>query len=288
MKSLLPVAIALTGAVGILSVLYPDTMLSPGALSAGHRDLGHDCFACHQPFRGTPQDRCIACHKPEEIGVDKALPDSPAVGFHRLLARVACTACHSDHQGLQAGGSALVFDHAMLPAGTVANCLNCHEVQRDPLHDALASNSCKDCHGFTAWKEGARFRHDLLLPARAKSCVSCHAAPTDALHREAKDCATCHATTAWKPATFEHSRYFVLDRDHRVSCDICHRGGDYGKYTCYGCHEHSPGRILAEHREEGITRKLDDCVTCHRSASEHEGGEGRGGSHHGEHGDDED
>jgi hypothetical protein len=38
------------------------------------------------------------------------------------------------------------------------------------------------------------------------------------------------------------------------------------------CHEHSPSRIASEHLEEGI-RNYNNCIKCHRSASEH--GEGR-------------
>ena len=72
---------------------------------------------------------------------------------------------------------------------------------------------------------------------------------------------------AWKPATFDHARYFRLDRDHAVACATCHVGNDYARYTCYGCHEHTPARVRAEHAEEGITA-FEHCVECHRSASE--------------------
>jgi len=50
----------------------------------------------------------------------------------------------------------------------------------------------------------------------------------------------------------------------------------YPHYTCYGCNEHSPANIRREHTEEGI-RNFDNCVECHRSASEHDirGGDGK-------------
>jgi hypothetical protein len=44
---------------------------------------------------------------------------------------------------------------------------------------------------------------------------------------------------------------------------------DYSRYTCYGCHEHSPEKIRREHIEEGI-RDFKNCVECHRSADEHD------------------
>jgi hypothetical protein len=71
------------------------------------------------------------------------------------------------------------------------------------------------------------------------------------------------------PATFDHDKYFVLDRDHNVKCVTCHERNDYSRYTCYGCHEHSPEKIRREHIEEGI-RDFKNCVECHRSADEHD------------------
>jgi len=51
-------------------------------------------------------------------------------------------------------------------------------------------------------------------------------------------------------------------------------------YTCYGCHEHTPAKIRAEHEEEGI-RDFSDCVQCHRSAQEEPRERGREGGREG-------
>ena len=89
------------------------------------------------------------------------------------------------------------------------------------------------------------------------------------------NCADCHKTTAWKPATFEHDRYFRLDGDHRASCVTCHtEPGNYKKYTCYNCHEHSPARIIRKHEKEGIFN-YQNCMKCHRDGSK-EGGNREG------------
>lgn len=50
------------------------------------------------------------------------------------------------------------------------------------------------------------------------------------------------------------------------------------RYTCYGCHQHTPANIRGEHIEEGI-RNFANCVDCHRSADEEDigGGERRDG-----------
>lgn len=42
----------------------------------------------------------------------------------------------------------------------------------------------------------------------------------------------------------------------------------YRRYTCYGCHEHSPESIRRRHIEEGI-RDFKTCVDCDRNADEH-------------------
>jgi mono/diheme cytochrome c family protein len=85
------------------------------------------------------------------------------------------------------------------------------------------------------------------------------------------NCAQCHTPQAWKPATFDHNKYFPLDKNHNATCVTCHTSNNYKQYTCYGCHEHTPANMQAKHREEGVS-DLDNCVRCHRSASgEHEG-----------------
>ena len=114
-------------------------------------------------------------------------------------------------------------------------------------------------------------------------CESCHKPPGDSLHRPIKgNCAQCHSTQAWEPATFEHDKLFVLDRDHNAPCETCHKNpADYRQYTCYGCHEHTIANVRQEHEEEGI-RNFDNCVKCHRSADEEPRGEGRGDEKGGE------
>ena len=62
----------------------------------------------------------------------------------------------------------------------------------------------------------------------------------------------CHSQDKWIPATFDHDKYFQLDRDHNKRCVTCHVRNDYSRYTCYGCHEHTPDNIRREHVEEGI------------------------------------
>jgi hypothetical protein len=158
-----------------------------------------------------------------------------------------------------------------------------------PFHQQLVSQDCLGCHtdhaGVRRWRTEPRFDHDLLRADAREVCESCHEAPGDSLHRRiAGGCDQCHSQSAWVPATFAHDDYFRLDRDHDAACATCHPRNDYGRYTCYGCHEHTPAGIRREHVEEGI-RDFRDCVECHRSANEHDirmpgrrkGGEGEWG-----------
>lgn len=187
--------------------------------------------------------------------------------------------------------------HAPLRGSSSGKCIACHPVERiglfttagrpinqakakTPFHQNLTEQNCTACHAEHRGADGAlanrRFSHALLQPAVRDRCQSCHTKPADSLHRPMiAGCGQCHSQEKWRPATFDHARFFVLDGDHNAACTTCHGGGDFKTYGCYGCHEHSPGSVRAEHMEEGIGN-FENCVECHRSADEHE--EGRGES----------
>jgi hypothetical protein len=156
-----------------------------------------------------------------------------------------------------------------------------------PFHQQLISKDCVGCHsdhaGVTRYKQHGHFNHALLRLDIRENCQDCHKAPKDSLHQQISgNCSQCHSQEKWLPATFDHNKYFVLDGNHNTRCATCHVRDDYKRYTCYGCHEHSPSNIRRKHIEEGI-RDFDNCVKCHRSANEDDiqGGE-RGGENGGE------
>lgn len=223
----LVLAIAALAALIGLTFAQPARMVSPGRLQPAHAQLATDCFACHLPWRGVSEARCISCHTVADIGRKTShgiLIMPPAAGFHQQLAGANCLGCHSDHQGPR-------------PKQT--------------------------------------FTHALLAPAVQHQCASCHVAPATPLHRKAGPlCSSCHTTKAWTPATFDHARYFALTGEHDVPCATCHIGQNYQRYTCFGCHEHTPTNIRAEH-DDMSAAKLENCVLCHRSADEHGEGDGR-------------
>jgi hypothetical protein len=178
-----------------------------------------------------------------------------------------------------------------------ARCTTCHPIARiglftsrgEPiatpnvktsLHQRLKETRCAACHiehpGSRRAVTHAGFAHGMLSPQDLKDCAACHTTPGDALHRGVTEsCVTCHSTDHWKPAAFEHDRYWPLDRDHSVACATCHPGNALAGYTCYGCHEHSPESMVRKHGKEGVV-DLDRCARCHKSPRDHEGGEHRG------------
>lgn len=212
----------------------PRTALSPGPLTEGHAEIADDCLSCHTLLRGTPSAKCISCHPLDSVGIQRRSLVQPASARPAL-------------------------------AG---------------MHRSFAKTACGECHTDHAGSDPDQatraFSHDALSREFRQRCVGCHEGerPADELHRQtANDCTACHTTSAWAPASFKHDEYFVLDRDHQTRCRTCHiQPGSYKQYTCYACHEHTPARVEAKHREERIAN-LRDCVRCHRSAAKHEEGQ---------------
>lgn len=215
-----------------LAFIYPYLMVSPGPLVPEHAALATDCFACHTPLRGASAERCMVCHALPDIG----LRTTKGVATQVTLATGTTRLKTSFHQEL-----------------TEQNCMACHSDHAGPK---LTQRSRK------------MFSHALLRGETRERCASCHAAPSNAMHRNlgvGVDCAQCHKVEAWKPATFDHDKFFVLDKDHNATCATCHTTEDHSKYTCFGCHEHTPANVRRQHEEEGI-RNFENCARCHRSA----------------------
>jgi hypothetical protein len=194
----------------------------------------------------------------------------PVVAGHAGIAS-DCFACHAPLRG--ASSARCVACHAVADIGlrTTKGQSLPPKATKVAFHQNLSEQNCMACHSDHAspkLTQGHRkaFSHAMLRTAVQDQCQSCHRSPADKLHRGVSgSCNQCHAQTAWKPAMFDHDKSFLLDADHKVQCSTCHTKNDYSTYSCYGCHEHTPDRIRAEHREEGI-RDLDNCVRCHRSA----------------------
>lgn len=185
-----------------------------------------------------------------------------------------CFACHSPFRGTDSGRCQSCHEISKIGKFTTAGKPLEKSASQVAFHQSLKSADCTGCHsdhaGVRRFRTAVSFDHGLLADGVRTQCQSCHQPPQNALHKNIDaSCNQCHRQDKWKPATFDHSKYFLLDRDHDVECTTCHIKSDFSQYTCFGCHEHTPAGIRAEHWEEGI-RDFDNCAECHKSANEHD------------------
>ena len=281
------------------------------AVVGSARPMATRCLDCHTNIQRELRDTaslhgaltsvrsCTSCHT-EHKGATASLTSTEGFGgahakfgfaldAHVKLANgraFTCANCHS--------ASSFKFQ-----ASTCVSCHREYQATFTTAHIASWGNNCQSCHDGTDRFSRGRFKHDstafqltgahvqtrcvachvgvteLSGYAKApKSCASCH--NSDDKHRGSfgTDCASCHTTASWKNATFEHT-VFPIDHGESgpSSCVTCHKiATDYKSYTCYGCHEHSPARVQAQHRGEVRTQNLDKCLACH-GGGRREGGE---------------
>ena len=183
-----------------------------------------------------------------------------------------CFACHAAFRGASSEKCVSCHTPAAIGRLTTTGKPVAKPLTLAPFHQELISQNCVACHsdhaGVKPYQLHGSFDHALLKKETVDTCHACHKAPADSLHQQITgNCAKCHTQKKWTPAAFDHNKYFVLDRDHNVTCVTCHSRNDYSRFTCYGCHEHTPANIRREHIDEGIN-KFDNCVECHRSANE--------------------
>ena len=199
------------------------------------------------------------------VGPGKLIPG------HRAL-DTDCFACHVSFVGVSSPKCVACHKTADIGRLNTKGVPLAKPLTSTPFHQELRVQDCVACHsdhaGVKRYHLKGNFDHSLLKAETGQQCQSCHRSPGDALHKQISgNCGQCHSQSAWTPATFAHDKLFVLDGDHNASCVTCHVRNDYSRYTCYGCHEHTPANIRRKHLEEGI-RKFDNCVECHRSADE--------------------
>ncbi len=182
-----------------------------------------------------------------------------------------CFACHAPLRGV--ASERCVTCHALPDIGlrTTKGAPVPKSAGKTSFHQDLLEQNCSACHSDhqaprLTQRVRKPFSHALLRTETRDRCETCHKGPMDTLHRQISgNCAQCHTPQQWKPATFNHDKFFLLDKDHNATCVTCHTNNDYSRYTCYSCHEHTPANILREHQKEGI-KNFDNCVECHRSA----------------------
>jgi hypothetical protein len=265
------IILGIVAGIILLIVKFPHTMISPGELVDGHQKLNNDCFACHAPFGGIENDKCIACHKLNEIGIDTLNTNSSNKGlFHEKLANQSCTDCHADHKGINPATVLGGFKHTLLAEKVINDCVSCHQKPTDNLHDQL-SNTCKNCHNTDAWKSGVKFDHNMLTNTDKNNCVACHNKPSDRLHQPLSNaCSSCHQTDSWKSGVkFDHNMLTVADKNNCASCHQKPKDSFHAslKDNCNACH--STDKWTPANFEHDSYFVLDrnhnaSCTTCHK------------------------
>jgi hypothetical protein len=219
----LVVLVNLVALLGLVLAM-PELMISPGKVIDGHADFAGDCFACHTPFLGSPPEKCVACHRVDEIG--RFTTTGVAIGgerknvaFHQQLKENDCIACHSDHRGVQAFRPIGQFSHGLLAADIADQCDTCHTRPGDALHRRIEGD-CDTCHTQQRWQP-ASFDHDrhfVLDWAHDASCDTCHVNNDYAAYT----CYGCHAHSR-AGVRAEHLEEGIYDFE---DCVACHRSGD--------------------------------------------------------------
>jgi hypothetical protein len=242
-----------------------------------HRDLDPEFAQAHVQAFG---EDCLACHHGTGVlgtDFDHNRLDFGLEGEHAAL---ACIACHA--------GARTLDDLRAAPQ----ECVACH--QDDDAHEGQFGQDCGQCHTPVAWEE-ATFDHDATAfpltgahtdtdctechrdgayQGTPQECVACHEDPAYHAGLFGTDCASCHTTGDWAPASYDRPHQFPTNHGESgpSPCQTCHPD-NLDSYTCYGCHEHERLEVQQKHREEGI-QDFQDCMRCHPTGQEEEGGEG--------------
>jgi hypothetical protein len=248
-------------------------------------DAKTDCFTCHTDIhQNTVGFNCERCHSPEtwivkDIKLVHQQSRFPLVGVHQSI---DCTRCHAGYNNLN-----------FQPIG--ANCFSCHSTDynntKNPNHIAAGfSTACETCHSMDSkfWTT-QNFQHDFFpltgghkidncfachkqgtFAGLSKVCVSCHLSnynsttnPNHIALGLSTDCQACHTTTAFIPATFNHTTTgFVLTGKHlTIQCTACHTGTPLVNTQCVSCHQ-ANYNVASNHVSQSYPTT---CEMCHNT-----------------------
>jgi len=241
------------------------------------RQLGANCDSCHTVKGWMVSVKQIQSHQNR----------FPLIGAH---AAVECDACHKNAAVGQFTGLSTA-------------CYTCHSNQfkqaANPNHVAAAfSTTCERCHGMNNWVN-VHFDHaatgfpltgahttvpctqchvngNFNLTSANTACSSCHLKdfqktnnPNHVAAGFSQSCEGCHNTTAWQPATFDHSKSgFPLTGAHAATpCAQCHVNNNYNltNTSCVSCHlKDYQSTNNPNHARQGFAQT---CQMCHNTTA---------------------
>ncbi|HUL42996.1 MAG TPA: hypothetical protein VLY03_01425 [Bacteroidota bacterium] len=241
--------------------------VNPNHVSGG---FSHDCQTCHTTIAWQPAT------------FNHSATAFPLTGAHVSL---ACQECHVN------GNYQLHY----------TGCYQCHssnfQSATSPDHVGGAfSHDCTTCHSTNVWQPSTFSHSSTAFPLTGAhtsvTCQSCHVSGNYALHYTdcyqchqadftqtnnpshvsgnfSHTCTTCHTTTAWQPASFDHSTTaFPLTGAHiSVACINCHTNNNFQLvYTdCYQCHQ---SEYQAQTNPNHATNNFShNCLTCHTTTA---------------------
>ncbi|HET9621292.1 MAG TPA: hypothetical protein VFP84_08000 [Kofleriaceae bacterium] len=228
------------------------------------------CHKADDAHKGRLGDKCERCHV--ETG-DNIFNHNKQAAF-KLDGKhltVRCSDCHPS----------VTFK----PRPT--DCFGCHP--EPAVHKGQYGTGCAQCHTTRTWEDvkplhdvgdfSLRGQHDNIacerchrdnrpLAGSGNLCINCHR--QDDIHNNSLSprCGECHTQWSFAPARFDHSKAGCnLTGLHRtVSCNECHRAGNYAGLTaqCVGCHHDDAIEVDKKNLGAGIPhRGLTACAACH-------------------------
>ena len=260
-----------------------------------------ECISCHHdPHENTLGPECAKCHTPkswivEDISELHRQGRFPLTGSHL---NGDCKLCHKS-------GSTRIFE----PLGI--ECIDCHRqnylATSKPNHQQAGYiEDCIQCHAASSATWETKIIDHSFFPltgGHEVSCLLCHVSgeyskvPADCFscheskynsttipnHQQngiATNCADCHTPNPkWQPAKYpQHDDQFfpVFSGAHAntwSNCAECHnQSGDFTKYTCVDCHDHSKTLMDDGHKKaNGYIYNSIACYTCHTNGTTADG-----------------
>jgi hypothetical protein len=252
------------------------------------------CISCHQKdFNGTTNPNhvaggfsttCQECHTTvawQPATFDHSKTSFQLNGAHAVPPR-QCINCHINN------------NYNI----TNTTCISCHQNDfnnaTSPVPHAGFPTNCEQCHDTIQWTDG-KFDHSKTGfpltgahtdPPRvctdchvnnnynltSTACYSCHQNdyqgaknPDHVAGGFATTCELCHSTSAWQPATFDHSKSpFPLTGSHTVpprQCADCHINNNYNitNITCISCHQNDYNNAKSPVPHTGFPTTCEQC-----------------------------
>jgi len=190
------------------------------------------CSDCHQNgnFTSTSKE-CFSCHNDDYQASSN--PKHSAAGFSQ-----ECLTCHSTSPGWKP----TTFIHSMFSLTDGHSTPTCNECHTGDNYSTLSSE-CVYCHQ-SDYKSAVNPNHtEALFPL---NCLSCHT-----------------TNPGWKPTTFTHNSFPLVQGHSTPACADCHKAGTYFGLSsdCYSCHQSDFRSTSNPDHSAAAFSQL--CQTCH-------------------------